>query len=80
VKSGVDATNATTLTTCCTFARSPTTDRTAAIAFSTHCWAQAVASSGVTSPPTLPVTMSSPFLIGSWPEVKTRSPQVTAGT
>ena len=74
VKSGVEATNATTLTTWATRSRSPISDFTAAIALSAHCCAHSVASSGLTSPPTLPVTISSPLRIGSWPEVKTWSP------
>ena len=38
------------------------------------------ASSALTSPPTLPVSISSPSRIGSWPEVKTWLPLRTAGT
>jgi hypothetical protein len=38
------------------------------------------ASSGVTPPPTLPVVISSPSRIGSWPAVKTWLPDRTAGT
>ena len=53
---------------------------TAAIALSAHCCAHATASSWVTSPPTLPVVISSPARIGSWPEVKTWLPVRTAGT
>ena len=45
VKSGVEATNATTLTIRLTFARSPISALTAAIAFSAHCWAHSTASS-----------------------------------
>ncbi len=79
VKSGVEATKATTLTMRLTASRSPISAFTAAIAFRAHCWAQATASSSLTSPPTLPVTMSSPERIGSWPEVKTWLPLRTAG-
>ena len=80
VKSGVEATNATTLTTRFTRSRSPISALTAAIAFSAHCCAHATASSGLTSAPTLPVAISSPERIGSWPEVKTWLPERTAGT
>ena len=38
-----------------TKARSPISAFTAAIALSAHCWAHSTASSGLTSPPTLPV-------------------------
>ena len=79
VKSGVDATNATTLTIRFTFASSPTSARTAAMALRAHCRAHASASSGVTSPPTLPVAISWPSRIGSWPDVKTWWPLRTAG-
>ena len=71
VKSGVEATNATTLTIRFTCDRSPTSARTAASALSAHCRAHSTASSAVTSPPTLPVVISWPSRIGSWPEVKT---------
>ena len=80
LKSGVDATNATTLTTRLTFASSPTSARTAAMALRAHCRAHSSASSGVTSPPTLPVAISWPSRIGSWPDVKTWWPLRTAGT
>jgi hypothetical protein len=42
--------------------------------------AMSLACSGVTMAPTLPVAGSSPSTIGSCPEVKTRSPERTAGT
>ena len=48
-----------------------TPDFTAAMALRAHCSAHPFASSGLTSPPTLPVSISSPFFIGSCPEVKT---------
>jgi hypothetical protein len=61
----VEATNATTFTIRFTSERSPISAFTAAIALSAHCCAHATASSCVTSPPTLPVVMSSPDFIGS---------------
>ena len=80
VKSGVEATNATTLTIRLTFDSSPISARTAASALSAHCRAHSTASSAVTSPPTLPVVISWPSRIGSWPEVNTWLPLRTAGT
>ncbi len=71
VKSGVEATNATTLTIRFTWERSPISARTAASALSAHWRAHSTASSAVTSPPTLPVVISRPSRIGSWPEVNT---------
>ncbi len=65
MKSGVEAMKHTTLTTRVTASRSPISAFTAAMALSAHCWAQATASSGDTSPPTLPVAISSPDRIGS---------------
>ena len=71
VKSGVDATNTTALTIRLTCERSPSSALTAASALSAHWRAHSPASSGVTSPPTLPVVISCPSRIGSWPDVKT---------
>ena len=69
VKSGAEATKPTTFTTRATRSRSPATDFTAASAFSAQVRASSLASSAVTSAPTLPVTGSLPSTIGSWPEV-----------
>jgi hypothetical protein len=69
VKSGVEAMNATTLTTRVTAESEPSSARIAASAFSAHWRAHATASSWLTSPPTLPVAISCPSRIGSWPEV-----------
>ena len=66
---GSAATNPTTLTTRTTSSRSPSTDFTAASAFSAQIRASSYACSGVTSAPTLPVAGSTPSTIGSWPEV-----------
>src|SRR5690606_10094493 len=79
VKSGAEATKPTTFTTRATRSRSPATDLTAARAFSAHVRARSFASSGVTSPPTLPVIGSLPSTMGSWPDVKTYRPDTTAG-
>ncbi|MDH6190403.1 hypothetical protein M2168_003435 [Streptomyces sp. CZ24] len=79
VKSWAEATNPVTFTTRATRSRSPATDFTAARAFSAQTRARSLASSGVTSAPTLPVSGSAPSTMGSWPEVNTYTPEVTAG-
>src|SRR6185312_15087219 len=68
LKPGADATNPTTLTTWVTESR-PTSASTAANAFNAQIRAIALASSGVTSAPTLPVRASLPESKGNWPEV-----------
>jgi len=68
VKSGADATNPTSFTTRVTESR-PTTESTAASAFSAHCRANCFAASASTSAPTLPVAGSLPSTIGSCPDV-----------
>ena len=80
VKSGPEATKPTTFTTRITRARSPTTDCTAARAFSAQRAASSFACSGETSAPTLPVSGTLPSTVGSWPEVYTYAPVRTAGT
>jgi hypothetical protein len=65
VKSGVEAMKATALTIRLTFARSPISALTAARAFSAHCWAHSLATSGVTASPTLPVAIRAPSRSGS---------------
>src|SRR5690349_2974440 len=79
VKSVAEATKPTTLTTRAIRSRSPATDFTAARAFRAQVLASSLASSGVTSAPTLPVTASLPSTIGSWPDVYTYTPDCTAG-
>jgi hypothetical protein len=69
VKSGALATNPTTFTTRRTRARSPTSAFTAANAFSAQMAASSLARSASTSAPTLPVAASSPWTIGSCPDV-----------
>jgi hypothetical protein len=80
VNSGVEDTKATTLTIRLTLDRSPTSARTAAIAFRAHCRAHSVACSALTAPPTFPLASSSPPREGSCPEVYTWLPDRTAGT
>src|SRR6266508_2455758 len=68
VNSGVEATKASTLTTRFTCDRS-TTEWTAASAFRAHWRAHSTPTSGAMRPPSLPVAISFPLRIGSWPEV-----------
>ena len=67
-KSLADATNPTTLTTRTT-ASMPTRACTAASAFNPQSRASSLASSALTSAPTLPVASSAPARIGNCPEV-----------
>src|SRR6478672_1493622 len=58
----------------------PMTLCTAASALRTHWPAKPAASVADTSAPTLPVAGSAPSTNGSWPAVKTRWPEIVAGT
>jgi len=80
VNAGSEDTNPLTLTTRVTRSKSPITLFTAARAFIAQTAASSLAVSAETSAPTFPVTVSFPATVGSWPEVYTWLPLITAGT